>query len=304
MVKRHYNNDELLKYIERDKETKTLIDKTILLHFNSFCLGDSICFSSFIDSFIEYHKPKYVLISTFFPHLFQPTNDKYEFINANQKKEVIVDKLINVGYDKTRLDDILNGMFYATKRTMLLPQDTKPGKCPVVPYKKNVIQNKISIAPETLKHIAKWNYYGDFGWQQVVDEMVNSGFTVSNVSYENRIHLNNVTGYHLQDDIRVSLFQILESKVFVGLSSGLAWLAWSYNVPVVMISGFTKEHNEFECFRVKNEYSCTGCFNTIQNIKTNCPLFFGTERENECHKTITPKMVIDKINEALLFTTT
>jgi autotransporter strand-loop-strand O-heptosyltransferase len=190
---------------------------------------------------------------------------------------------------------------YAAKRTMLLPQETKPGKCPVIPYERKVIPNKIAIAPESLKKIAQWNFFGNYGWQQLVNEIVNSGFVVSNVSYENTMSLKNVTGFHGHDDIRVALNEILSSRVFVGLSSGLAWLAWAYNVPVVMISGFTKEHNEFDCFRVINKFSCNGCFNLFQNIQSTCPLFLGTNRENECHKTITPKMIIDKINEALNF---
>ena len=225
------------------------------------------------------------------------------FFNNITPKEFIVDKLLDVGYDKNSLEDTVGGMFYATKRTMWLPQDTKPGKCPVIPYKRNVIENKITIAPESLKEIAQWNYSGNAGWQQVVNEIVNSGFKISNVSYENTMNLKNVNGVHGNKDIRISLFEILESRLFVGLSSGLAWLAWAYGVPVVMISSFTKSHNEFDCFRVVNPNSCSGCFNTFQNIKTKCPLFFGTERENECHKTITPKMIINKIKEALLFTT-
>ena len=303
MVKRQYDNSELLNYVERDKDTKTLEGKEILMHFDSFCLGDTICFSSFIDPFLEYHKPKKVLISTFFPFLFQSTDPRYEFINANQKKEIIVDKLLDVGYDKNSLEDTLGGMLSATKRTMWLPQNTKQGKCPVIQYKRIVNKNKISIAPESLKKIAQWNYDGNLGWQVVVDSLVNFGYEVSNVSYENTMNLKNVKGFHGNNDIRISLFEILESRIFVGLSSGLAWLAWAYGIPVVMISSFTKSHNEFECFRVVNPNSCTGCFNTFQNIKSTCPLFLGTERENECHKTITPKMVIDKINEAIIFTT-
>ena len=302
MVKRHYNDSELLNYVERDKNCNSLEGKEILMHFDSFCLGDTICFSSMIEPFLKYHNPKKVLISTFFPFLFQATDPRYEFINANQKKQIIVDKLLDVGYDKNSLEDTLGGMFYATKRTMLLPQETKPGKCPVIPYKRNVIKNKITIAPESLKEIAQWNYSGNTGWQEVVDELSNLGFEISNVSYENTMNLKNVKGVHGNKDIRISLFEILESRLFVGLSSGLSWLAWAYGVPVVMVSSFTKSHNEFDCFRVENPHSCTGCFNTFQSVKTKCPLFMGTERENECHKTITPEMVINKINEALLFT--
>jgi len=301
MVKRHYGQHELLEYVERDKDTQTLEGKEILMHFDSFCLGDTICFSAFIDAFLEYHKPKKVIISTFFPHLFKSTDDRYEFINANQKLKLTIDKLLDVGYDKNSLDDTKGGMMYAAKRTMLLPQETKPGKCPVIPYERKVIPNKIAIAPESLKKIAQWNFFGNYGWQQLVNEIVNSGFVVSNVSYENTMNLQNVTSFHGHDDIRVALNEILSSRVFVGLSSGLAWLAWAYDVPVVMISGFTKEHNEFDCFRVVNKFSCNGCFNLFQNIQSTCPLFLGTDRENECHKSITPKMIIDKINEVLKF---
>ena len=65
MVKRNYGQHELLEYVERDKDTQTLEGKEILMHFDSFCLGDTICFSSYIDTFLEFHKPKKVIISTF-----------------------------------------------------------------------------------------------------------------------------------------------------------------------------------------------------------------------------------------------
>jgi hypothetical protein len=58
MVKRSYGEYELLDYVELDKTTKTLEGKEILLHFDSFCLGDTICFASLIEPFIDYHKPK------------------------------------------------------------------------------------------------------------------------------------------------------------------------------------------------------------------------------------------------------
>jgi autotransporter strand-loop-strand O-heptosyltransferase len=301
MVKRHYGQHELLEYVERDRDTQTLEGKEILIHFDSFCLGDTICFSSFINAFLDFHKPKKVIISTFFPHLFKSTDDRYEFINANQKLKLTIDKLLDVGYDKNSLDDTKGGMMYAAKRTMLLPQETKPSKCPVIPYERNIIPNKVTIAPESLKKIAQWNHFGCYGWQKLVNEIVSSGFVVSNVSYENTMNLQNTTGFHGHDDIRVALNEILSSRVFVGLSSGLAWLAWAYDVPVVMISGFTKEHNEFDCYRVINKFSCNGCFNLFQNIQSTCPLFLETNRQNECHSTITPEMVIDKLNEALKF---
>jgi autotransporter strand-loop-strand O-heptosyltransferase len=300
MVKRYYSKEELLNYIEREPNVTELKDKEVLLHLDSFCLGDTICFSSLILPFIEHHNPKRVIVSTFFKHLFDDEfNEKVIFIQSNIKETIIVDKLINVGYDKKNLKHTLGGMFYAAKETMLLPQTTNP-ETPPVKKKKRVINNKkITIAPESIKKISRWDYYGSLGWQIVVDYLVNLGYEVYNVSYEKTLDLKNTINFNGYDDINVSLSHILDSKIFIGLSSGLSWLSWAYEVPVVMISNFTKPHNEFECYRVSNPMSCSGCFNTFPGITNNCPLFIGTIRENECHKSITPEMVIEKINLAL-----
>lgn len=297
MVKRSYSKEELVKYNELEPNCKDLKDKTILLHFDSFCLGDSICFAAFIDHFIDYHQPRYVYITTFLRHIFESNNDRVEFISATDiSRSLTIDKLINVGYDKNDLQHTMGGMFYATKDTMLIPQNLKPGKVPVIPKQRNVIRNKITIAPETLKKIAEWD---KDKWQNLVNILVNNGFEVYNVSYEDRMKLDNVVDVHGFDDINVSLGHILDSILFIGLSSGLAWLAWSYNVPVVMISGFTKKHNEFDCYRVMSESGCSGCFNIFKNIKTTCPIFKDTDRSNECSKLITVDMVIEQINKAL-----
>ena len=35
------------------------------------------------------------------------------------------------------------------------------------------------------------------------------------------------------------------SEMYIGVSSGLAWLSWSIKKPVVMISGFSSDWTEF-----------------------------------------------------------
>ena len=297
MVRRKYDKSELVKYNELNPNCDTLNDKILLLHFDSFCLGDSICFASFIDKFMDYHKPKYVYITTFLRHIFESNNDKVEFISSTDNSRVLnIDKMINIGYDKSDLDHTLGGMLYATKDTMFLPQNLNTGKVPVVTKTRNIVNNKITIAPETLKTIAEWD---DRKWQTLVNILVENGYEVFNVSYEDRIKLDNVVDIHGFDDINVSLQHILDSRLFIGLSSGLAWLSWSYDVPVVMISGFTKKHNEFDCYRVMSESGCNGCFNVFKNPSSNCPIFENTDRSNECSKLITIDMVINQINKAL-----
>jgi autotransporter strand-loop-strand O-heptosyltransferase len=212
---------------------------------------------------------------------------------------VIADQIINIGYDKDNLEHTKYGMFYATKDTMLIPLDSKAGKVPVKVLKRVKNEKKIVIAPESLKKIAKWDYFGSKGWQIVIDNLVSNGYEVYNISYENTLNLKNVRQFNGFNDINIALSHILSSRLFIGLSSGLSWLAWAYDVPVVMISNFTKTWNEFDCYRVDNPVGCSGCFNIIQNIKSHCPIFENTIRENECHKKITPDMVIEKIYLAL-----
>lgn len=297
MVKRHYEEHELLKYNQRDPNITNYEGKELLLHFDSFCLGDTICFSSFMDSFMEYHKPKFVWVTTFFPHLLKSHRSDYEFVPAMNDKLLQIDKLLDIGYDKDNMSHTTGGMFYAVKDTMQLPQYLKPSHCPVVPFARNINSKKITIGPETIKYISQWNYKG--GWQYVVDYLNERGFEVYNISYENTLNLKNVYGFHGHDDLGVAISHLNESRFFVGLSSGLSWLAWAYKVPVVMLSNFTKRQNEFDCYRVENLNVCNGCFNIFPNIKSDCPIFKNTNRENECHLSITPQMVIEKINLAI-----
>jgi hypothetical protein len=296
MKKRKYDNSELLNYVEKTPNADSFENLEILLHLDSYCLGDTICFSSYLKHFLEIHKPKKLIISTFFSELFESWDEKVFFLNSNQFKKIEIDKLVSVGYNKKDLNHTLNGMFYATKDTMSIPQHIKPAKPPVIKLDRNVISNKVTIGPESIKKIARWDYKD--GWQSIVDYLNKKNFIVYNVSYEKNINLKNV--YNLNNfSLNVALNHILQSRMFIGLSSGLSWLAWAYDVPVVMISNFTKKHNEFDCFRVDNQFVCSGCFNTFTDIRSNCPIFLNTPRENECHYKITPDMVIEKIEEAL-----
>ena len=204
MVKRHYSEQELLKYTERDKNTKNFEGKEILIHLDSFCLGDTICYASFLDAFISYHKPKKIYVSTFFMPLFESANERCEFVSATRKEPLVIDKLIDVGYHKESLEHTYGGMLYASKDTMLIPQDSLPTKTNFKKYNYERQDNKIVIGPESIKNIAKW----DAGWQPVVDHLVGKRFDVFNVSYEDTLKLKNVKDFHGFDDIGVSLKHI------------------------------------------------------------------------------------------------
>jgi autotransporter strand-loop-strand O-heptosyltransferase len=91
------------------------------------------------------------------------------------------------------------------------------------------------------------------------------------------------------------------AAAFIGLSSGLAWLAWAAGCPVVLISGFTHADNEFDTpYRVINYHACTACWNDPAERFDHkdflwCPRHAGTPRQFECTRLITAHHVISAI---------
>jgi autotransporter strand-loop-strand O-heptosyltransferase len=88
------------------------------------------------------------------------------------------------------------------------------------------------------------------------------------------------------------------ARAFIGLSSGLSWLAWAAGVPVLMISGFTHPTNEFGTdYRVINYHACNSCWNDVRHRFDHrdflwCPRHAGTPRQFECTRLITAAQVI------------
>jgi autotransporter strand-loop-strand O-heptosyltransferase len=80
---------------------------------------------------------------------------------------------------------------------------------------------------------------------------------------------------------------------FIGVSSGLAWLAWAAGTPVVLISGFTLPSTEFHSpYRVINWHTCNGCWNDPALRFDHrdflwCPRHANTPRQFECSRLIT-----------------
>ena len=108
-----------------------------------------------------------------------------------------------------------------------------------------------------------------------------------------------------------SMGLIYHSEFYIGLSSGMSWIAHALGKKVVMISNFTEDWNEFDLStedytRITNKEVCHGCWNKIGKKYTFdekdwywCPEHKGTERQFECHKSITPEMVINQIQHLL-----
>ena len=102
--------------------------------------------------------------------------------------------------------------------------------------------------------------------------------------------------YPIEDIMNI----IHHSELYIGVSSGLAWLSWALNKPVTMISGFSSEWTEFstKINRIINKDVCNSCFNNHKLDAGDwewCPIHKDTSRQFECTKKISPKIVIESI---------
>ena len=73
-----------------------------------------------------------------------------------------------------------------------------------------------------------------------------------------------------------------------------------------MINGFAKDGHEFtnNVTRIYNQNLCISCWNDDVFVFDSgdwdwCPVYKNTERQHICQKSITPKMVINKIQHLL-----
>ena len=96
---------------------------------------------------------------------------------------------------------------------------------------------------------------------------------------------------------------LYHAEFFIGLGSGLSWLANTVDCPVVMICGFSQDWFEFYTpYRVMNYKVCHGCLTDmrVSFLAQRCPYHKETPRELECQKKISPRMVIDAIERLIL----
>jgi autotransporter strand-loop-strand O-heptosyltransferase len=139
------------------------------------------------------------------------------------------------------------------------------------------------------------------GWHEVVGFLKARGYRVICID-QKMVHGHGLMWTHIPHGVEdltgdrplVERARYLQhAALFVGLSSGLCWLAWAAGCPVVLISGFTHPTNEFATpYRVINFHACNSCWNDPKERFDHkdflwCPRHAGTPRQFECTRLIT-----------------
>ncbi|MBV9812634.1 MAG: autotransporter strand-loop-strand O-heptosyltransferase [Acetobacteraceae bacterium] len=161
----------------------------------------------------------------------------------------------------------------------------------------------VCIAAQSSTQAKYWN--NPTGWYEVVAFLKEHGYRVVCID-QRRTHGNGIVWNHIpygaEDQtgdrpLAERARWLRHAAFFVGLSSGLSWLAWAAGTPVVLISGFTHPTNEFATpYRVVNWHACNSCWNDVRVRFDHkdffwCPRHAGTPRQFECTRLITAAAV-------------
>ena len=275
------------------KYTLDYTDKHVYIAFDSKSLGDSIAWMPYVLEFKKKHNC-HVIVSTFKNFLFKDVYPELEFIEPGQKAEGILG-MYSIGwfYNSDKEPALCNTVKLQEAATNILGLDYQELKPRIAFTPGNNLYGKyVTIATNSTSGCKFWQKEE---WQLVINFLHEKGYQVVNVSkeknpFDNCIQIDDVS-------IENTMNVIHHSHLFIGLSSGLSWLAWAMNKKVVMISNFTEDNHEFDCIRMTNKNVCHGCWNR-EDVRFDpgdwdwCPEHKGTDRQWECHKSIPASQVV------------
>lgn len=178
------------------------------------------------------------------------------------------------------------------------PEETPP-RIALDDETRPLVEPYVCIAVQSTTQSKCWN--NPMGWHEIVQFLKEAGYRVVCID-QKPVHGTGYVYNHIPhgcedetgDRPLVERARWLRhADFFIGLSSGLSWLAWSVGTPVVMISGFTHPTNEFTTpYRIINYHACNGCWNDPRHRFDHhdflwCPRHAGTPRQFECTRLIT-----------------
>ena len=319
--KKYFVNWKIEVY-EKNGDDKALIfsedlnlrNKKVLVVIDSQSLGDILAYTGQIDRFQIKHgcKLDVLALNKELAEILHSSYENMNFISDLGYKEYYY-AVYNVGYP---LDD-WQGRNPIDPRTIPLQQvassvlglDFKEQK-PVLTFLNSTRKNKkyVTIATQSTAQCKYWT--NEKGWETLIKYLNSKGYDVWCIdrfpSFGNQKKKMNYIPKGAIDKtgsfpLEIRMSQIYNSEFFIGLGSGLSWLAWALSKPVVLISGFSKPFAEFETpYRIINESVCNGCWNdTSLKFDKSDWMWCPRNKNFECSSKITPEMVIEKISTLL-----
>jgi len=275
------------------KNTLNLANKTVFIVLDSKSLGDTIAWSAYALEFQKKHDCQ-VVLSTYWNHILD--YPELELVEPGTTVNCYALYRIGWKWDDNKEPVLCNTIPLQQAATNILGLEFKEIK-PKLKYIYEILGNRPAYVAIATNSTMECKFWTREGWQEVINYMHGLGYDVYNVSKEDN-PFDNCTKID-DTSIENTMDVIAGAKLFIGLSSGLSWLAWALNQNIVMISNFTESDHEFDCHRITKPDVCHGCWND-PNIKLDphwlwCP----RNKDFECQRTIPASQVIEVVSSLL-----
>lgn len=238
-----YKDNELIHTDKFD-----LTNKYVFIKIDGRALGDNLAWIPYVDEFRKKHNC-HVLCSAYFNDIFKHVYPDILFLEPNTQAHNVYTQYYIGAHD--------NDGVYSPKDSKKIPLQQTACDILGLEYKE--------IVPDLMKSIEhnhrrisgryvcisekgsapKKEWKEPNGWQNVVNYLNSKGIKVVVISKEPTTLENviNLTGDYPLKERMVDLYY---SEFFMGVSSGLSWVAWGCGKPVIMISDCTPLDHEFQ----------------------------------------------------------
>jgi autotransporter strand-loop-strand O-heptosyltransferase len=297
------------------------VSAQVLIQLNSESLGDNISWIPHAREFQLLHGlDTDVYVTPKWRGLFRDGYPSLRFLDElltskNEAQKQGYTHTYNIGVNDSA-DFIKPNICHATDVLKLPYAEIRPPITVPPNLKNNFDKPYVCIATQSTAQCKYWN--NPTGWNQTVDYLQSLEYDAVCIDQHARFgvadHWNDTPANSIRKNrfnknpeisIPDRINDLYFCDFFIGLGSGLSWLAWALNKPVVLISGFSAPKAEFYTpYRVINESVCNSCWNDPAHTFDKgdwmwCPRHKGTARHFECSKEITFEMVKKQIDRLI-----
>ncbi|WP_307745440.1 autotransporter strand-loop-strand O-heptosyltransferase [uncultured Phascolarctobacterium sp.] len=292
--------------------------KKVLLKFPVGILGDILAWFPYAEIFRKKHKCElYCAMAEDMIEIIKPGYPEINFVQAEERPEgLYASYYMGIFFpcddrEHQPMDWRVIGLHQ--NAAMILGVDPGEKRIRLLPKNKTrrIKEPYVCIAAQASSQAKYWN--NGRGWLNVVKHLKERGYRVLCIDRENvyaQKSRYNIIPYGTEDftgrrPLQERIDLLYHADFFVGLPSGLSWLAYGVGKPVVMISGMSLALTEFpNKYRVQNFHVCNGCWNDTRITFDHkdfewCPRHKGTDRQFECSRYITPEAV-NKVIDRLI----
>ena len=238
--------------------------------FDSKAIGDTLAWIPYVEEFRKKHNCM-VVCSTYHNEWFKDTYPNIEFI----KPESIVsghyaEYKIGWFYNEDRNPNDARTIPLQQTASDILGLEYKEIKPKIkLGYKRPIKEKYVCISTQSTSQAKYWNVKN--GWEKVVDYIKGKGYKVvcidKSSNFGNRECFNKIPKNAIDDTgdkpIERRIQYLEHADFYIGLGSGLSWLAWACGIKTILISSFSKPFCEFtsDSIRLYNDNEKSGYFN-------------------------------------------